>query len=231
MPKKWNKRKWYLILLLGLVLLLGSSVIGCSQRYTQEELDAAREAGYAEGYNVGLADLESAKKEATKQGYDKGYWAGYGEAQGEGYDRGYADGYEQGRDERYFEGLEDGKQLGYAVGYAEGCKACRKISGDGPQPPDGLSLTIISVTSPVSPGQDATLKARAPPGAQCTIIVYYKSGPGTALGLYSKQADSNGDVSWTWKVGTRTTPGNWRIVVTATYAGKTVSQETRFTVR
>jgi micrococcal nuclease len=100
-----------------------------------------------------------------------------------------------------------------------------------PPPTSAISLAIISVKSPVSPGAYATLKAQATPGAQCTITVYYKSGPSKAQGLYSKQADSNGDVSWTWKVGTRTTPGSWRIVVTATYGGKTVSQETSFTVR
>jgi beta-lactamase superfamily II metal-dependent hydrolase len=100
-----------------------------------------------------------------------------------------------------------------------------------PSPPaDEPSLEIASVTSPVSPGAYATLEARAPPGAQCTIAVYYKSGLSTAPGLYPKQADNNGDVSWTWKVGTRTTPGSWRIVVTATYEGQTVSQQTYFTV-
>ena len=99
-----------------------------------------------------------------------------------------------------------------------------------PAPTDGLSLEIVSVTSPISPGAYATLKARAPPGAQCSSTVYYKSGPSTAQGLYAKQADMNGGVSWTWKVGTRTTPGSWRIVITATYGGKTVSQKTYFTV-
>ena len=94
-----------------------------------------------------------------------------------------------------------------------------------------FSIEIVSVTSPVSPGAYATLKASAPPGAQFTIAVYYKSGRSTAQGLYPKQADMNGDVSWTWKVGTRTTPGSWRIVVTATYDGETISQETYFTVR
>ncbi len=100
-----------------------------------------------------------------------------------------------------------------------------------PPPIDELSLKIVSVTSPVSPGAYAKLEARAPPGSQCTITVYYKSGPSKAQGLYPKQADSNGDVSWTWKVGTRTTPGSWKIVVTVTHSGKTVSQETYFTVR
>ena len=100
-----------------------------------------------------------------------------------------------------------------------------------PEPTSKFSIDIISVTSPVSPGAYATLKASAPPGAQCSIVVYYKSGPSTAQGLYTKQADMNGDVSWTWKVGTRTTPGSWRIVVTATYGGDTFTQETYFTVR
>ncbi len=94
-----------------------------------------------------------------------------------------------------------------------------------------LTLTIISVTSPVGLGYNATLVAKTAPGARCTITVYYKSGPSEAAGLYPKDADANGTVSWTWKVGTRTTPGSWRIVVTASLSGKTVSQTTYFTVQ
>jgi len=93
-----------------------------------------------------------------------------------------------------------------------------------------LTLTITSVTSPVNAGASATLTAKTSPGAQCTITVYYKSGRSTASGLYPKEADSQGNVSWSWKVGTRTTPGSWRIVVTASLEGKTVSQTTYFTV-
>ena len=99
-----------------------------------------------------------------------------------------------------------------------------------PAPTDEVSLEIVSVTSPVNPGNYATLEARVTPEAQCSITVYYKSGPSTAQGLYPKQADNNGDVFWTWKVGSRTTPGSWRIVVTATHEGQTVSQETYFIV-
>ena len=92
-------------------------------------------------------------------------------------------------------------------------------------------LQIVSVTSPISAGAYATLKAKTVPNASCGITVYYKSGPSTAQGLYTKQADSSGNVAWTWKVGTRTTPGSWQIVVTSTFAGKTVSQQTYFTVQ
>jgi micrococcal nuclease len=97
--------------------------------------------------------------------------------------------------------------------------------------PTELSLQIVSVTSPVNAGAYATLVAKTVPGANCDITVYYKSGPSTAAGLYAKTADSNGDVSWTWKVSTNTTPGSWRIVVTASLSGKTVSQTTYFTVQ
>jgi hypothetical protein len=100
-----------------------------------------------------------------------------------------------------------------------------------PSPTTEPTLEIVSVTSPVSPGHNATLVAKTAPGANCDITVYYKSGPSTAQGLYPKTADNNGSVSWTWMVGTRTTPGSWRIVVTATLGGKTVSQTTYFTVQ
>jgi len=93
-----------------------------------------------------------------------------------------------------------------------------------------LFLEIVSVTSPIGKGYTATLRAKTLPEAYCTITVYYKSGPSTASGLYGKTADNQGNVSWSWKVGTRTTSGSWRIVVTASLASKTVSQTTYFTV-
>ncbi len=93
-----------------------------------------------------------------------------------------------------------------------------------------LALEIVSVTSPIGKGYTATLRANTEPGAYCTITVYYKSGPSRASGLYGKTADSSGNVLWSWKVGTRTTPGSWRIVVTASLDGDTISQTTYFTV-
>jgi len=93
-----------------------------------------------------------------------------------------------------------------------------------------MSLEVISVTSPVAPGGNANLLAKTVPGASCSITVYYKSGPSTASGLTPKTADANGGVSWTWKVGTSTTPGNWRISVTASKDGQSVTKETTFTV-
>ncbi len=82
------------------------------------------------------------------------------------------------------------------------------------QAPSGNGdLTIVSVTSPVSKGSNATVVASTSPGTACTITVYYKSGPSSASGLEPQTADASGQVSWTWKVSARTTSGNWRIVV------------------
>jgi competence protein ComEC len=74
-------------------------------------------------------------------------------------------------------------------------------------------LEIQSVTSPISRGATARLVAQTSPGASCSITVYYKSGPSQAAGLEDKKADASGVVAWSWKVGTRTTPGEWPIYV------------------
>ena len=77
---------------------------------------------------------------------------------------------------------------------------------------------LVRVASPVSRGNSATLVARVVPSRTCSITVTYKSGPSQAQGLYPKRP-SNGRVSWTWKVGTRTTPGRWPIRVACGSAG------------
>jgi len=91
-------------------------------------------------------------------------------------------------------------------------------------------LQVVSVTSPVAPGSNATLTILTEPNAQCTITVNYKSGPSSASGLGAKTADSQGNVSWTWNVGKSTTAGTWQIVVTATYQGNTVTSTANFMV-
>jgi len=80
-------------------------------------------------------------------------------------------------------------------------------------------VRLVHVTSPVSAGSYATLKAKiSRKRAKCSITVYYKSGPSQAQGLYPKRTRHR-RVSWTWKVGTRTTPGRWAIVVSCGRAG------------
>src|SRR5580765_4663371 len=94
---------------------------------------------------------------------------------------------------------------------------------DGNPPPPATArgrgaVKLVSVTSPVGAGSDATVVASAPTGATCSIVVTYKSGPSSAAGLYSQRVRS-GRVSWTWIVGTRTTPGRWPIDIACGAAG------------
>jgi hypothetical protein len=88
-------------------------------------------------------------------------------------------------------------------------------------------VRLISVTSPIGAGSYARLTASVSPSRTCSITVEYKSGPSHAAGLYPKRP-VGGRVSWTWKVGTRTTPGRWPIVVSCGSAG---TLHTSFVVR
>ncbi len=94
-------------------------------------------------------------------------------------------------------------------------------------PTASARVRLVSVTSPASPGGHATLTASVSPSRTCSITVNYKSGPSHAQGLNPKRA-IQGRVSWTWMVGTRTTPGRWGIVLSCGSAG---TLRTSFVVR
>jgi len=82
-----------------------------------------------------------------------------------------------------------------------------------PALPPAAGVTFTFVKSPVSPGGTGQVNVATAPNAACTIVVTYKSGPSTAQGLIPKTADGNGNVSWTWNIGTNTTAGTWPIDV------------------
>jgi hypothetical protein len=79
------------------------------------------------------------------------------------------------------------------------------------------SVKLVRVSTSY-PGDYATLTAAVSPARRCSIVVHYKSGPSRAQGLYAKTPRA-GRVSWTWKVGTNTTPGRWAITVSCGSAG------------
>jgi hypothetical protein len=77
-------------------------------------------------------------------------------------------------------------------------------------------VRLVRITSPINHGAYATLTVAVSPVRTCSITVYYRSGPSRAAGLYPKRGSR---ISWTWKVGTRTTPGRWPIIVSCGSAG------------
>ena len=98
-------------------------------------------------------------------------------------------------------------------------------------PAGSLAIEVVSLTSPISHGSTAKLTIKTIPGSRCTITVYYKSGASEAAGLGDQTASSSGTVTWHWKVGARTTPGVWDIVVTAEAGGEEESIDIPFEVR
>lgn len=74
---------------------------------------------------------------------------------------------------------------------------------------------LEGISSPIKRGNKAEIKLRGiAPGTVCKIKVKYASGSvSKAKGLEEKTADSDGKVSWTWKISSRTGPGVAEITV------------------
>jgi micrococcal nuclease len=90
---------------------------------------------------------------------------------------------------------------------------------------------VVSLSSPVVPFDDATIRIQTSPGAECAITVLYKSGPSKAKGLFPQTADGRGRITWRWRVGSNTTPGRWPIVVKCAKEGERGELKTSFEVR
>jgi len=86
--------------------------------------------------------------------------------------------------------------------------------------PSSAAVRLVGISpQPAYRGNPVTLTARVSSSrVMCSITVYYKSGPSRAKGLYPKRP-VHGRVSWTWLVGTRTTPGRWPVFVSCGRAG------------
>ena len=70
------------------------------------------------------------------------------------------------------------------------------------------TISLVSLTSPVSAGDYATLVIHYAPGAGCFLSYVTPHGTqSTAAGLGPMTADGSGNCSWTWKIGTNTYPG------------------------
>ena len=67
-----------------------------------------------------------------------------------------------------------------------------------------VGITILDYSDTVSRGSYAYIKIQGAPNTDYDCEVEYKSGMSTADGLGTKRSDGNGNVSWKWKVGSRT---------------------------
>lgn len=67
-----------------------------------------------------------------------------------------------------------------------------------------VGITILDYSDTVGRGEYAYIKIQDAPNTDYDCEVEYKSGMSTAQGLGVKQSDANGNVTWKWKVGSRT---------------------------
>lgn len=81
------------------------------------------------------------------------------------------------------------------------------------QEPTQAPITLVSLTSPISPGQDATLVVQVT-AADCFLTYFAPSGTESgAKGLGATSPDGNGQCRWTWRIGPSTGSGTGRLVV------------------
>ena len=84
------------------------------------------------------------------------------------------------------------------------------------------SFEFLHWPETISRNNTAKVTIKGLPNTKYSITVYYKSGASSASGLESKISDADGYVTWTWKIGPKTSPGTFRIVVSGGGSSETV---------
>ncbi len=80
--------------------------------------------------------------------------------------------------------------------------------------PSEAGITLTSITG-VNRGSKASVTAKTAPNMGCNLDYYIPDGyRSSAEGLGQKTADGNGNVTWSWTIGTATNPGVGYIAVT-----------------
>ena len=78
----------------------------------------------------------------------------------------------------------------------------------------GPKFEIILEPGTIQRDTTATLAFLGDPETLYSITVYVKSGASMASGLEPKISDATGYVTWSWHVGSSSTPGTYQIVIT-----------------
>jgi hypothetical protein len=110
---------------------------------------------------------------------------------------------------------------------AEPVSAAKHIVVD---PNAKASASIGMLTSPVTPGMNASVDVTTNPNAECTISVIYDNVASKDSGLAPKTADDHGIVSWTWTVDSSVPYGTWPVKVTCMINKKSAVVEGKLVV-
>lgn len=75
------------------------------------------------------------------------------------------------------------------------------------------TISLKSITSPISPNKTATVTIVGKPNTEYDIKVIYTTTESKAKGLENKVSDESGIVSWSWKIGASVKSGYYKITV------------------
>ena len=94
------------------------------------------------------------------------------------------------------------------------CSGDKDSSSNSSSSAAASNINLVSLTSPISRGSDVTVSIKGLPNTTYDIDVIYSSGESKASGLEDKTSDSEGDVSWTFKVSSNVKPGTYEVKIT-----------------
>jgi hypothetical protein len=84
------------------------------------------------------------------------------------------------------------------------------------------SVRFVSVTSPNSPGDRATLFARvSSPRAKCSLTIRYRTRSAQRTTRLAAKRAVGGRLSWRWTIAGGTATGRWPIQIDCGSAGRT----------
>lgn len=79
---------------------------------------------------------------------------------------------------------------------------------------ENTNIQFISYSEKVWRSGTGRVNIKGLPNTEYSISVFYSSGESEAFGLVPKYSDSNGNVSWSWVIGSNTYSGTYEIIVT-----------------
>ena len=94
-----------------------------------------------------------------------------------------------------------------------------------------VPVRVTKITETVAVGDPASITVFTLKGANCSIEVLYDSGVSTAKGLDPTDADANGIATWSWTVGSKTSPQTVPLTVTCSVPGRTGQVSAEVTVK
>ena len=93
------------------------------------------------------------------------------------------------------------------------CKGDKDSSSNSSSSAAASNINLVSLTSPISRGSDVTVSIKGLPNTTYDIDVIYSSGASKASGLEDKTSDSEGNVSWTFKVSSNVKSGTYEVKI------------------